>query len=75
LEEQVYVIEDGGRKLIPDPYTFEESGYRPVGIEYVSPELLNTIPLAVTCKWKDLGSGRCWDRTSDLCRVKAALSR
>ena len=48
LEEQVYVIEDGGRKLIPDPYTFEESGYRPEDIEYVSPELLNTIPLAGT---------------------------
>jgi hypothetical protein len=28
-----------------------------------------------TCKTPLFMSGRCWDRTSDLCRVKAALSR
>ena len=28
-----------------------------------------------TCKTQLFQSGRCWVRTSDLCRVKAALSR
>jgi hypothetical protein len=28
-----------------------------------------------TCKIGDFQSGRCWDRTSDLCRVKAKLAR
>ena len=28
-----------------------------------------------TCKTTFFLSGRCWDRTSDLCRVKAALSK
>jgi hypothetical protein len=45
LEEQLYVIEDGGRKLIPDAHTFEVKGYSPDSIEYVPPELLDAIPL------------------------------
>jgi hypothetical protein len=45
LEEQLYVIEDGGRKVIPDPHTFEVHGYSKEDIQYVSPELLNTIPM------------------------------
>jgi hypothetical protein len=28
-----------------------------------------------SCKTQHFLSGRCWVRTSDLCRVKAALSR
>src|SRR5215216_7934671 len=31
--------------------------------------------LHFTCKSRDFGGGRCWDRTSVLCRVKAGPSR
>ena len=30
---------------------------------------------SLACKTSPFTSGRCWVRTSDLCRVKAALSR
>jgi hypothetical protein len=45
LEEQLYVTEDGGRWVIPDPHTFESHGFSREDIDYVAPELLNTIPI------------------------------
>jgi hypothetical protein len=45
-QQEVYVIERGSRRWIPDTETFDAEGYRGSAVQEIDPEVLNAIPLA-----------------------------